>query len=91
MSFVSATGWSFSERVTFKCLQCHAQESYRIGVGGSLIPGRPSVSTPSGPALNAQLGDAAAAALAASLDQPATSGSDLPKLDAQVDPGERAN
>jgi hypothetical protein len=85
MSFVSATGWSFSERVTFKCLQCHARESYSVGVGGSLIPGRPSVSTPSGPsvstpsgpALNAQPGDAAAAALA-----PAEA--ELPVLDAQV-------
>jgi hypothetical protein len=84
MSFVSATGWSFSERVTFKCLQCHARESYSVGVGGSLIPGRPSVSTPSGPALNAQPGDAAAAALA-----PAEA--ELPVLDAQVEPGERAN
>jgi len=37
MSVAPEKGWRMTNRLTFKCPQCRAQEVHKVGVAGSLI------------------------------------------------------
>ena len=47
MSVAPEKGWPSNIHITFRCPQCHAQEGYKVGVAGTLIPRtRPNGSDP---------------------------------------------